>query len=138
MLVLKFKKFMPNEKTIIETEYREMAHLDYLFILYVKQLREERRWTQQDLSEKMGVAKSFVGNVESFIQRHKYSIRHLTLLAKAFKYKSISKLFGFPTPKHDKIRLTLKVTTVVKENGRSRSKSVEVVKIEAAEASSYN
>ena len=124
---------MPDERRIIETEYREMSHLDYLFILYIKQLREERRWTQQDLSEKMGVAKSFVGNVESFIQRHKYNIRHLTLLAKAFKYKSISKIFDFPTPKYDKIRLTLKVTTILKENGRSRSKNVEVVKVEAVE-----
>lgn len=124
---------MPNEKTIIGTEYREMNHLDYLLILYVKQLREERKWTQQELSAKMGVSKSFVGNVESFIQRHKYSIRHLTLLAKAFKYKTISKLFDFPTPKYDKIRLKLKVTTVLKENGRSISKSVEVMKVEAVE-----
>lgn len=124
---------MPNEKTIIGTEYREMNHLDYLLILYVKQLREERKWTQQELSAKMGVTKSFVGNVESFIQRHKYSIRHLTLLAKAFKYKTISKLFDFPTPKYDKIRLILKVTTVLKENGRSISKSVEVMKVEAVE-----
>src|SRR5690606_17446150 len=107
-------EIMPNEKTIIGTEYREMNHLDYLLILYVKQLREERKWTQQELSAKMGVTKSFVGNVESFIQRHKYSIRHLTLLAKAFKYKTISKLFDFPTPKYDKIRLILKVTTVLK------------------------
>src|SRR5690606_7185575 len=99
----------------------------------VKQLREERKWTQQELSAKMGVTKSFVGNVESFIQRHKYSIRHLTLLAKAFKYKTISKLFDFPTPKYDKIRLILKVTTVLKENGRSISKSVEVMKVEAVE-----
>ena len=126
---------MPKERTVIETEYKEMSHLDYLFILYIKQLREERRWTQQDLSEKMGVTKSFIGNVESFTQRHKYSIRHLRLLTKAFKYKSISKLFNFPMPKHDKIRLTLKVTTVLKENGRSKSKSVEVVKVEAVQPS---
>ncbi|WP_417359645.1 helix-turn-helix domain-containing protein [Galbibacter sp.] len=120
---------MPNEKTLIRTEYREMNHLDYLLILYIRQLREERGWTQQELSERMGVTKSFVGNVESFTQRHKYSIRHLTLIAKAFEYNSISKLFDFPTPEHDKIRLILKVTTVLKENEKSRSKSVEVVKI---------
>lgn len=126
---------MPKERTVIETEYREMSHLDYLLILYIKQLREDRRWTQQELSEKMGVTKSFIGNVESFIQRHKYSIRHLKLLAKAFEYKSISKLFDFPMPKHDKVRLTLKVITILKENGRPRSKSVEVVKVEALQKS---
>lgn|SRR5690606_17590743 len=126
---------MPKERTVIETEYREMSHLDYLLILYIKQLREDRRWTQQELSEKMGVSKSFIGNVESFIQRHKYSIRHLKLLAKAFEYKSISKLFDFPMPKHDKVRLTLKVITILKENGRPRSKSVEVIKVEALQKS---
>lgn len=126
---------MPKERTVIETEYREISHLDYLLILYIKQLREDRRWTQQELSEKMGVTKSFIGNVESFIQRHKYSIRHLKLLAKAFEYKSISKLFDFPMPKHDKVRLTLKVITILKENGRPRSKSVEVVKVEALQKS---
>jgi len=126
---------MPKERTVIETEYREMSHLDYLLILYIKQLREDRRWTQQELSEKMGVTKSFIGNVESFIQRHKYSIRHLKLLAKAFEYKSISKLFDFPMPKHDKVRLTLKVITILKENGRPRSKSVEVIKVEALQKS---
>lgn len=122
---------MSKERTIIETEYREMSHLDFLFILYIKQLREKRRWTQQELSEKMGVAKSFVGNVESFLQRHKYNIRHLALLTEAFEYKSVSELFDFPTPKYDMIRLTLKITTILKENGRSRSKSVEVEKVEA-------
>ncbi len=82
----------------------------------------------------MGVTKSFVGNVESFIQRHKYSIRHLTLLTKAFEYKSVSELFDFPTPKYDMIRLTLKVTSVVKASGKPRNKSVEVVKVEPVKA----
>src|SRR5690606_20174866 len=121
---------MPKERTVIETEYREMSHLDYLLILYIKQLREDRRWTQQELSEKMGVTKSFIGNVESFIQRHKYSIRHLKLLAKSFEYKSISKLVQLPKPKHDKVSMTLKVITIIKEHGRPRSKSVQVIKVE--------
>jgi len=124
---------MLNDKTIIETEYKEMSHLDYLLILYIKDLREKRKWTQQDLSNRMGVTKSFIGNVESFIQRHRYSVRHLTLLAKAFKYKSVSRLFDFPTPDHDMIRLTLKVTTMLKENGKPRSKTVEVMMVEPIE-----
>lgn len=121
---------MPRKKTIIETKFKEMSYLDYLLILHIKQLRENREWTQQDLSEEMGVTKSFVGNVESFIQRHKYSIRHLTLLAKAFKYKSVSKLFDFPTPKYDRVRLTLKVTITLKEDGKPGSKTAEVIKEE--------
>ncbi len=30
---------MSDEKTLIVTEYREISHLDYLFILYIKELR---------------------------------------------------------------------------------------------------
>src|SRR5690606_29334211 len=116
--------------------FKEMSHLDYLFTLHIKKLREAKGWSQQDLSKKMGVTLSFVGNVESFIQRHKYGIRHLTLLAKAFKFKSVSKLFDFPTPDHDMIRLTLKVTPKKKKDGSaSKGKNVEVVKVEPIEKS---
>ncbi|MFB2121232.1 helix-turn-helix domain-containing protein [Parapedobacter sp. 2B3] len=116
--------------------FKEMSHLDYLFTLHIKKLREAKGWSQQDLSKKMGVTLSFVGNVESFIQRHKYGIRHLTLLAKVFKFKSMSKLFDFPTPEHDMIRLTLKVAPKKKKDGTpSKGKDVEVIKIEPIEKS---
>jgi transcriptional regulator with XRE-family HTH domain len=124
---------MSNKKVLITTVYSEISHLDYLFILYIKQLRERNNWTQQDLSKKMGVSKSFVGNVESFIQRHKYSIRHLGLLAKAFRYKSVANLFDFPAPDYDMIKLTLKVTRVIQDSGKVRNKLVEVVKVEPIE-----
>ncbi|MCC4228617.1 helix-turn-helix domain-containing protein [Zunongwangia profunda] len=120
---------MPEEKILIETEFCEISHLDYLFILHIKKLRESHDMTQQELSKKMGVSKSFVGNVESFVQRHKYSIRHITLLAKAFQYESLAKLMDFETPKYDIIKLTLKVTKAIKENGKVRNKSVEVIEL---------
>ncbi|TYP91349.1 helix-turn-helix protein [Sphingobacterium allocomposti] len=114
---------------IIEILEREMSQLDYLLIEHVKSLREKKKWTQQVLSKKMGVAISFVSNVESLTERHKYSIRHLALLANAFKYKSVSKLFDFPTPTHDKVVLRIEVTKTVE----SKSKKSKIIKSELKE-----
>lgn len=97
----------------ITIEEFEMSHLDYLLIEHVKTLRGNNGLTQQELSQKMGLALSFVGNVENINERHKYSIRHIALLAKAFNYKSITKLFDFPFPEYDKIKIRVSIT---KEN----------------------
>lgn len=109
--------------TTVEIIEREMSHLDYLLILRVKSLREKKKWTQQDLSKEMGVVISFVGNVENLIERHKYSIRHIALLCKAFNFKSPSKLFDFPRPTHDKVTLRIEVT-------RSNDKKGRIIKTE--------
>jgi len=113
-----------------ELVYIEISELDYCLILHVRELRQGL-YTQQQLSLKMGMTKTFIGNVESFLHSKKYSIRHLTLLSKAFKYKSVAELFDFPTPKHDIIQLTLKITPKIKKDGTpSKGKNVEVVKVE--------
>ena len=106
--------------------YKEMSHLDYLFILHIKELREKRGWVQQELSKEMGVASSFVGNVESCVQRHKYSIRHLPLLAYAFNV-SVSELFEFPLPKFDKVRLTIEITKII--SGDTTNTTAKVVDV---------
>ncbi|MBL1408678.1 helix-turn-helix domain-containing protein [Sphingobacterium faecale] len=77
-----------NEYITIK-EY-EIFHLEYLFMPHVKTLRDKKGWSQKELSERMGVTSSFVGNVENLNQRHKYSIRHVALLTKAFGFKSQS------------------------------------------------
>ena len=111
---------------IKKIEY-ETTHFDFELINHVKRLRENRKLSQEDLSIKMGLAKSFVSNVESYTQKHKYSTRHLTLLAKAFGFKNISDLLNFPTPQYDRIRVTVEQT--YNEGGTKVIKS-EVVKIE--------
>jgi len=103
----------------------EISHLDYLLILHVKSLREKKGLSQKELSEKMGVTSSFVGNVENLNERHKYSIRHIALLAKAFNYKSPSKLFEFPSPEYDEVKLIIKVT---KENLITVKNGIEIEK----------
>jgi len=74
----------------------------------------------------MSLAKSFIGNVENYREKHKYGTRHITLLAKAFGYKNIGELLDFRTPKYDKIKVTVEQT--YNEAGTKVLKS-EVVKI---------
>ena len=107
-------------------EYKT-AHFDFELIKQVKTLREIQKISQETLSLKMGLAKSFVGNVENIKEVHKYSTRHLTLLAKAFGYAKISDLLDFPTPQYDRIKVTVEQT--YNESGTKVIKS-EVLKIE--------
>ncbi|WP_026706640.1 helix-turn-helix domain-containing protein [Flavobacterium soli] len=103
------------------------TQFDFDLINHIKEIRESKELNKEDLSKMMGLASSFVGNVESFTQRHKYSTRHLTLLAKAFGFKNISDLLNFPTPKFDKIKVTVKQT--MNEAG-SKVLQNEVLRIE--------
>lgn len=104
----------------------ETTQFDLDFMNHIKRLREDRKWSQEKLSLKIGVAKSFVSNVESYTQRHKYSTRHIALLAQAFEFDNISKLLNFPTPKYDKIKVIVKV---IKEEKDKRSNKTEIVSI---------
>jgi len=105
----------------------ETTQFDFDFIDHVKNLRKAKGFTKDELSLKMGVTKSFVSNVESYTQRHKYATRHITLLAKAFGFKKVSDLLQFPTPQYDKIKVTVKQT--FNETGTKVLKS-EVVRVE--------
>ncbi|WP_312900715.1 helix-turn-helix domain-containing protein [Chryseobacterium taichungense] len=108
----------------------ETYQFDFAFIEHVKALRISKGWSQEALSIEMGVAKKFIGNVESYRQHQKYSTRHISLLAKAFGYKNISELMNFPTPQYDRIKVTVK--QVYNESGMKVTGS-EVVGIEGIE-----
>lgn len=102
-----------------------ITHFDYLLILHIKELRDTKGWSQKDLSLRMGLTSSFVGNVENLHERHKYSTRHIPMLAKAFKYKTISKLLSFPLPEYDEVKL---VIDVIKEDYITIKNGAEIKK----------
>jgi len=60
------------------------SEIDMYVIEKVKELRESVKMRQIDLSQHLGMADSFVSNVESSKRRDKYNIRHLNELAKVF------------------------------------------------------
>ncbi len=107
--------------------YFDTTQFDLDFINHVRNIRKAKKLSKDQLSLKMGLAKSFVSNVESLTQRHKYSTRHITLLCKAFDFKNISDLMNFPTPKNDKIRITVKQ---IYNETRTRIVDSEILKIE--------
>lgn len=88
----------------------ETTQFDFELIQHIKKLRLKEKFSQEALSIKMGLAKSFIGNVENYREKHKYSTRHITLLAKAFGFKNIGELLDFPTPKLDRIKVTVEQT----------------------------
>lgn len=58
--------------------------LDIYLLRKVKDMRERHGMSQIALSQELGVADSFVSNVESSKRRNKYNVNHLNLLAKIF------------------------------------------------------
>lgn len=120
---------MLDKKIIMKRIFEfETTQFDFDLIIHIQHLRKLNGLTKDELSLKMGVAKSFVGNVESMTQRHKYSTRHITLLAKAFGFKNIGELLDFPTPKHDRIKVTVEQTYNETE---TKVIKTDIVKIEA-------
>lgn len=51
----------------------------------VKEMREEKGISQLVLANQMDVSPGFIGNVENPKYRAKYSLHHLSILAKIFK-----------------------------------------------------
>jgi len=113
----------------------EISHLDYLIIVNVKNLRSKLGLSQVSLTQKMGLSEGFVGKVELFTERAKYSIRHINLLARALNC-TIQDILPLEQPKYDMVILTLRRTNKINKDGSlSQKKTTEVIKIEPKEKS---
>ncbi|GAA4196151.1 hypothetical protein GCM10022289_01420 [Pedobacter jeongneungensis] len=124
---------MQNRNSNPEIVTIEISHLDYLIIVNVKRLRIEQSLSQVSLTQKMGLSEGFVGKVELFTERAKYSIRHINLLANALNCK-IQDILPLEQPKYDMIKLTLKRANKINKDGTiSQKKTTEVISIEPKE-----
>lgn len=107
-----------------------ISQLDHEIILNVKALREEKGLSQRDLSEKMKLSKSFVGKVEALGQPDKYSIRHLNLVAKALKIKSVIELIPKGIQEYDMIEIIYeKVSKLNKDGSESKQFEERIIEI---------
>lgn len=102
----------------------KISKLDYEIIIRVKELREQKGISQRDLSKLMNLSKSFVGKVEALGQPDKYSIRHLTLISKALKLKSLISILPKSIPQEDIIEIIFEKTLKLNKDG-SISKQFE-------------
>lgn len=108
----------------------EMSEFDYMLINHVRQLRIQNGLTQLQLTQQMKLADGFVSKVETLVERAKYSIRHLPLLAKAFNC-TISEVLPEVIPKYDVVIITLKRTFKINKDGSiSTKRTSEVISIE--------
>jgi len=102
----------------------KISRLDYEIINRVRKLREKNGISQRELSELMHLSKSFVGKVEALGQPDKYSIRHLTLIAKALKLNSIYEILPNFIPDEDIIEIKYKKVSKKNKDG-TKSKQLE-------------
>ncbi|QNN42952.1 helix-turn-helix domain-containing protein [Pedobacter roseus] len=114
-----------------------ISELDYKIILKVKQLREDKGFSQRELSGEMKLSKSFVGKVEALGQPDKYSIRHLNLIAKALKMKSVIELIPKGVQEYDMIEITYeKVPKLNKDGSESKQFEERIIEIKEIKSNS--
>lgn len=122
------KPFLAALKKKDEIFQRTMTHLDFELIRLVKKKRVERGLTQLDLSIAMGLSEGTVGKIENFRERSKYNIRHLNLLAKAFKCPLRELLPSLPV-EHDLVKITFAVDRE-KKNRNDNEDYYRVIRME--------
>jgi transcriptional regulator with XRE-family HTH domain len=82
--------------------------MDWYLIDRVRNLRIEKKMSQVRLAIAMELAEGFISKVENPRERAKYNIRHLNLLAKAFKCSPLDLLPAEPLP-YDMVKVTLRI-----------------------------
>ncbi len=70
----------------MKTEYQN--HI----INRIRQLREERGYTQENVASIIGISNGQMGNIESPKTSHKYTLAHIYIICKEFHYP-IDQLF---------------------------------------------
>ncbi len=108
---------------------KAIFRIEYELILNAKAFRDERGWSQEILSGKMGFAVNFVGKCESLDQPEKYNLRHIGILKKVFGFKSLDNFFPEGIPKDEQILIRYKKVPKKKTDG-SDSKIKENVVME--------
>ena len=106
--------------------YVEISETDYLLIKRVKELRIKHNLTQLQLAQKMELSDGFVSKVETFTERAKYNVRHFFLLAEAFNC-SLQEILPLERPTHDMVRLILKRTNKINQDGSLSAKKITEV-----------
>lgn len=99
---------------------RIVSAIDLYVIDTIRKKREELDLSQADLSVDMEFSEKFIGSIENPSISAKYSLRHLNLVAKAFKC-NVSDFFpkkGFL--EDDLLRITVEKKKIIDEKGKER------------------
>lgn len=115
----------------MEDIYKSKAilRLEYELMLTVRDLRIDRGWSQEVLSDKMRLAVTFVSKCESLGHPEKYNLRHLVILKQVFGLKSLDDLFPTGIPADEQIIIRYKKVPKKKADGTD-SKLFETVVVD--------
>lgn len=114
---------------------KAIYRVEYELILNVKRFRDDRAWSQEVLSTKLGFSDTFVSKCESLDQDPKYNLRHIGLLKQVFGFKSLDDLFPNGIPKDEQIVIRYKKVPKKKADGTpSKLMENEVVEIVVVDA----
>ncbi len=108
---------------------KAIFRIEYELVCNIKVLREEKGWSQEALSAKMGFAVKFVGKCESLDQPEKYNLRHMGILKKVFGFESLDDFFPNGIPEDEQIVIKYKKVPKKKADGTD-SKLMENVVVE--------
>lgn len=100
--------------------------IEYELIERIKELRIEKGWSQEKLSEEMGLFKTFVSNCEAIKEDQKYNLRHIGILKRVFGLKSLDDFFPNGIPADEQIIIRYKKQPKKKADGTD-SKLFETV-----------
>jgi len=62
-------------------EQENITPIDQYVIDFIRQLRDKKNLTQEDIAAAIGVKRTFIGSVESINSRAKYKLAHINALA---------------------------------------------------------
>lgn len=110
-------------------ESKAILRLEYELMLTVRDLRIDRGWSQEVLSDKMRLAITFVSKCESLSHPEKYNLRHLVILKQVFGLKSLDDLFPNGIPADEQIIIRYKKVLKKKADGTD-SKLFETVVVD--------
>ncbi|MDR2285827.1 MAG: helix-turn-helix domain-containing protein [Sphingobacterium sp.] len=94
-----------------------MYRIEYELIETIKEIRIEKGWSQEKLSEDMGLFRTFVSNCEAIKEDQKYNLRHLGILKGVFGLKSLDDFFPNGIPADEQIIIRYKKVPKKKVDG---------------------
>lgn len=113
-----------------QTKEVVISRLDLYIINRVKELREAKGISQDNLSVRVGFSEKFIGSVENPTLGAKYNIRHLNLLAKALDC-SLRDLLPEKPFEDDLVKVKVKRSKGINKDGtRSKKTQTEIVDVQ--------
>jgi transcriptional regulator with XRE-family HTH domain len=119
------KNFLSCFTYISMKDQENISAIDQYVIDFVKNLRNDKNLTQQDIADIIGLSRGFISEVEGNYSRAKYNVRHINALADYFGIspKEFLPTKAFPVEFEDKGKKIATKNSVKQLHTKSTNKS---------------